>query len=363
MSATNGLARSLRTRSRLIGCCMAAVLALFALGAATAGATPVPVKETYLALGDSLAFGYSQQLFNENEKLGEPPSAFEHGYANYYLNHLRPKLNGVQLTNKGCPGETTMSMIGNNPVLLGGLNFALAGKTPYPVEGEAPCAYHAAGLPLHSEYGGKSQLESAMEAIAVDSFIGKPVTTVSLNIGANDELHSIGKCKAEVEFEWKTFGESKQYGGVTPEASVNNCIAAHVNELFGHILTNISGIYVALRNGASFGGANYLGKIIFDGGYDPYGNVFGTGELLAGSNGLQFILNQNEEAVGGKFGACFANTQTKFNPQNKTEPEKLQKWTNMANFSTFEGKANGPDIHPTPAGYKVISTVMVNACG
>src|SRR5438552_1353682 len=147
MSATNGSTR-LRTRGRLIGLGLAVAFALSALFASTAGATP-PIKETYLALGDSLAFGYSTHVFNENFP-AEPPSAFEKGYAHYYFNHLKPAFNGVQQTNKGCPGETTDSMIGNG---------ALAGA--FGIEGESPCGYHKVGFPLHSEYGaGQSQLES-----------------------------------------------------------------------------------------------------------------------------------------------------------------------------------------------------------
>ena len=70
MSATHGLARAAlaqpASRTRLV-----AVFALSAVLASTASAVN-PIKETYLALGDSLAFGYSQQLFNENLVNGEP---------------------------------------------------------------------------------------------------------------------------------------------------------------------------------------------------------------------------------------------------------------------------------------------------
>jgi len=366
MSAKNGSAVSFRRRSRLIGCAAAVVFAFAALFAASAGAVvPPPPTQSYLALGDSLAFGYSQQLFNENQKFGEPPTAFEHGYANYYFQHLRPRTNHVQLQNNGCPGETTDSMIGNG---------ALAGA--FGIPGASPCGYHKAGLALHHEYGGsKSQLESALETIAVDAGTGKPVTTISLNIGANDELAAVKACEKEVGEEYVAEGKSK-YGGENPEQSVALCIGAHAKGLFEHILGNMGKILYAIRNGATFGGVNYSGKIIVQGYYDPYGNVFGTGELLKGSNALTQILNvkeaklvsstapEAEEEGHEPFGACYANPQPKFNPmKTKLESERLQKWTNMANTTEFEGKKNGPDIHPTPAGYKVLSTTMVVACG
>src|SRR5262249_20077839 len=148
--------------------------------ASSASASPPPIKEKYLALGDSLAFGYSTQTFNENFP-AESPSAFETGYAHWYFLHLKPGKEGVAEINNGCPGETTDSMIGNG---------ALAAA--FGIEGESPCAYHKTGFPLHHEYGGeKSQLENVIETMAVNSFSGTPVTHISLNIGANDELHQI----------------------------------------------------------------------------------------------------------------------------------------------------------------------------
>jgi len=360
MQATYGSA--VRPGIRTI-CLAAIVLAVSVLGfASTASAAKkINPTQTYLAMGDSLAFGYSQQLFNENEKLGEPPTAFEHGYANKYWTKLKPYEQHVALTNQGCPGETTDSMIGNGP-----LGAALEANAE--AHGEAPCAYHyAAGLPLHHEYGGtKSQLESTLEQIAVDSFTGVPVTTLSLNIGANDELRQIKKCETEVGEEWTNEGKSK-YGGSSPSESFHFCVAANAKPLFEHILKNIGASLFAIREGSKFGGVNYTGKIIVQGGYDPYGSVFTPEhELLEGSNALAALLNQEEKKVVEEhFGACYANPQPLFNPEGKSkrEPERLQKWTNMANFTEYEGKKNGPDIHPTPAGYGELASVMFMQCG
>lgn len=379
MQAMNGSAGSRRSRGRLIGCCMALALLVTALFASSASAAKVPVTHTDLAIGDSLAFGYSQQLFNENESLGEPPTSFEHGYANAYWNLSKQKPAGGQLVNNGCPGETTDSMIGNGP-LGKGMEGAL-GTT-----GESPCGYHKVGLPLHHEYGGtKSQLESALTVIAEDAGAGKPVTTLTLNIGANDELHAIAKCEkeaepAEGEAYVKAYTETLEKGGTVAEAEaagkaaaeaagkayVKKCIEENATALFKHILTNIGGSLYVLRHATSFGyPVDYTGKIVVLGGYDPYGNVFGTGELLSGSNALASILNFEEAKVvtGEAFGACYANPQPLFNPGNAKEPIRLQKWTNMANFTEFEGKKNGPDIHPTPAGYKQLAKVMFQQCG
>jgi hypothetical protein len=354
---------------------LAVAFALSAVFASSAGAM-APVKERYLALGDSLAFGYSQQLFNENEKTGENPAAFEHGYANYYMNKLKWKANGIQLVNNGCPGETSGGLIGTGPL---GIGLAKGGAEP-----EAECEYHnVSGLPLHHEYGaGKSQLENALETIAVAAGEGKPVTRLSLNIGANDQLHAVKKCEEEAKptaeaAYIKAFTETLEKGGTPAEADaagkaaaaaagkafVENCLKEKAKALFEHIAHNIGATLFALRKGAEFGGVNYTGKIILQGGYDPFGNVFGKGELLPNSTALVSILNGIEEKeVAPPFGACFANPFPRFNPLNKAEPLRLQTLTNMANFTEFEGKKNGPDIHPTVTGYKVLGNLMAVAC-
>jgi hypothetical protein len=354
MQATHGFAVPFRRLA--IACVFALALAASAVFASSSHA--VTVTKHDLALGDSLAFGYSQQLFNENETTGENPKAFEHGYPNYYFNQSKAKALGSALTNNGCPGETTDSLIGNGP--LGAALEAGAGATT-----ESPCGYHKLGLPLHHEYGGtKSQLENALETIAVDSFIGQPVTTLTLNIGANDQLRQVKACEKEIGEEWAKEGKSK-YGGETPKQSFENCLVAHVTPLFKHILTNIGASLYAIRNGEEFGGVNYTGKIVVLTGYDPYGAVFTPGvELLNNSNNLVAALNSEEGAlVSSKFGACAANPQPIFNPRNKREPETLQKFTNMANFTEFEGKKNGPDIHPTQIGYAKLAAIMKKACG
>ncbi|HMH46575.1 MAG TPA: hypothetical protein VK538_02565 [Solirubrobacteraceae bacterium] len=74
MQAMNGSAVSFRKRGRLIGCCMALVLAFSALVfSASAGAATPPPPTTYLALGDSLAFGYTQEKFENHFPSNESP--------------------------------------------------------------------------------------------------------------------------------------------------------------------------------------------------------------------------------------------------------------------------------------------------
>lgn len=249
MSAKNGSAVTLHKRS-LVAVCVAAAFVLCAVFSSAASAK-VPIKETYLALGDSLAFGYSHELENNNANAGDPATAFEHGYVNEYFLKMKPKAVGMQLQNLACPGETTESMAG--PALEGLMETYLGfdgagvegpegaikegvGNVEYEEtnikgakavhdDSETPCAYHKAQVeeaaynkelpngwsapgftvPLHNEYSeftgkeGSSQLEAALGAIAEDAAAGKPVTTLTINIGSNDQLHFIKECEVEGE--------------------------------------------------------------------------------------------------------------------------------------------------------------------
>src|ERR1035441_1370035 len=123
MQAMNGSAGSVRSRGRLIGCCLALALALTALVLApvAANATEPPEQKTFLAVGDSISFGYSQQKFNENYP-SEAPSFFETGVINQ-TNKLLQKATelgkGSTIVNYACPGETSNGLIGENGALGG----------------------------------------------------------------------------------------------------------------------------------------------------------------------------------------------------------------------------------------------------
>jgi hypothetical protein len=156
-------------------------------------------------------------------------------------------------------------------------------------------------------------------------------------------------------------------------------LIATVPGLFAQIDTNVIGILTAIHD------AGFKGRVIFVGTYDPYGRVGGVSsghkELVAGDNALGLQLVALEKATftkkALKVKSCYSNTEALFNPasENETlaneelEESQLAAWTNMANFTVFEGKtfgqpgADGPDIHATPLGYEKMAELMHTTCG
>jgi lysophospholipase L1-like esterase len=377
MQATHGSETAFRGRGRLLGGLFALVLLVCGLVfSPVAQALKTPPPETdYLALGDSLAFGYTQEKFNNNFppctkgefELCEPPSAFEEGYDHFLAKKLRGdskkaseqageeiNLKGLVDINNGCPGETTDSLIGNG---------ALAAA--FGIPGESPCDYHKKGFRLHHEYGGVSQLENTIGVLAAKA--GK-VKDVTLDIGANDELHALAKCEKEVTEEYEKEGKSKY--GPNPKAAVNGCIGAHVEELFKHIIENIGRILFAVDHGSAFGGVDYTGPIEFLGFYNP--NTF----VNPGTDTLQKTLNEQIELTFTNpespnyvpnlvYGNPFLKTNgTGFNATR--EKEKIAKYTEMCNPNvqkptTGEDPGCEGDIHPSKAGYELLANVLFKA--
>jgi lysophospholipase L1-like esterase len=118
---------------------------------------------SYLALGDSVTFGYE-----EPQVVPAPDYADASSFANY------PDMLGDELhldvANVACPGETTGSFI-NTSAISNGCENTL---------GDTASAYRSA-FPLHVSYSG-SQLAYALSYLRQHP----DVTLVSLMIGAND---------------------------------------------------------------------------------------------------------------------------------------------------------------------------------
>jgi lysophospholipase L1-like esterase len=130
--------------------------------AAAAGVQPVHAGFDYLALGDSVAFGYRPPAVT-------PPAAYldADNFVGYPEDLATART--LRLANASCPGETTASMI-------------TAGAQSNGCENSlgSPVGYRTL-FPLHVDYSG-TQL-----AYAIDYLRSHPRTRlVTINIGAND---------------------------------------------------------------------------------------------------------------------------------------------------------------------------------
>jgi lysophospholipase L1-like esterase len=306
-------------RTRLLVCCVASIAALGALVLApSAGAAKI--GNTYLALGDSLAYGYHAAQFKEELAKGEgtciaagiciKPASFNDGYVDDFgaaLKFANPKL---QIINDGCPGETTDAFIKGSGIPGFCSNFPA--NTPFP------------DVWLHHPYTG-SQLEDALAILKANP----NVSPITLDIGSNDVLQA---CPITVP-----------------------CGQVQVEALFGHIAANVGYILAQLRAAAP------KAQIVLIGSYNPYPTVLpppGGDKTLAALNALL-------ASVAAKVtGASFANSEPPFNPSIITGGPETQDlpticaFTAMCPGGTFNPLSKEADIHPTKLGYAVMAGVV-----
>ena len=143
----------------------AALCVFAAIGAAATSAKPVTGSDangTYLALGDSVAFGYVPP-----QAVPAPKYADAHSFVGY-PEFLAQQLN-ERVSNASCPGETSTSML-------------VAGAQSNGCENSlgSPIGYRT-GSPLHVEYRG-TQMDYALHYLAAH----KHTRLVTIDIGAND---------------------------------------------------------------------------------------------------------------------------------------------------------------------------------
>jgi lysophospholipase L1-like esterase len=270
-----------RSHLRLGGRCLpllAAALSVMLL-AAPAGARgrqaqrptpprPVYAQTSYLALGDSLAFGYSQAKFNSLYP-NENPADFETGYVNDFGDILKLFDPGLQIVNDGCPGETTESFI------------------------DGPCAYQLE-FPLHHPYSGGPDSSQLSDALAYLRAHPGRVTPITIDIGANDALGLIEGCNKEPA-----------------------CVLAGAPATFAKIGGNLALILGDLRAAAPHA------QIIVLGLYNPFG------ETLAGGDALTAKLNEVMAGDAASVGARFADPLPVFNPPGALEAPTICLLTNM----------------------------------
>ncbi len=373
---------SLRSRARLFGCAIALVaLSAMMLTPGIASAKETPTTTTYLALGDVVGFGQTEEGFKNNET-NESPSFFEEGYVNDLAKDLKKSTEvgkGITIVNDSCPSDTTNTFIGENPA-IGGTESSEEPSAPAYYQGEYtdyhPCIYHQLeGFPLHNSFGDESQLEEALGTLNE----GNPaheVKLITLEIGANDELSGLTKCEDEVAQEFSETGESRF--GERPVGAFDGCIIVNsegqpsnpkVGEgYFPHMEKNIKTILTELT-GTEPGEGHYTGPIVLGGYYNP------DSFSVPGSDALQRALNESmEKNVVPNFPTVtYANPFPVFNGRyhtEATEKKSICKNTEMCNPNVQKtGSEEQPympagedgDINPSPTGAKTIAKGMNEA--
>jgi lysophospholipase L1-like esterase len=173
-----------------------ALLAAVALALVAVPASAGPEAQdssTYLALGDSYAFGYNPLVSKSN------PNNFP-GYSDAVAATLE-----LQLTNASCPGETSLSMI--------------TGTRP-----DNGCQNYRSQFPLHTAYSG-SQLAFAVHYLQTH----RHTHLVTLQIGGNDLLILLVTCNNNTA-----------------------CIIAGLPAVEAKMAANLNTIYSAIRNTADY---------------------------------------------------------------------------------------------------------------
>src|SRR2546426_3768298 len=84
-----------------------ALVLLPSLASAASGPVYQAPQAYYLALGDSIAYGFQPA----KARAGLPPSRFNTGYVDVFAARLRTIAPKLQVVNYGCPGESTKTFI------------------------------------------------------------------------------------------------------------------------------------------------------------------------------------------------------------------------------------------------------------
>jgi len=353
MSARTGFAVSFPKHGRLIGCAMALALTLsaFVLMPGVANASVgAPKTVTYLALGDSISFGYSEERFNLHFPT-ESPSYFDEGFTNGFAKDLRKSIGkSIRLVNDACPGETSNGLIGENPALGG------EASTESIAEVEAPGGYQGIGdwhpckytfvdhLPLHNGgyIEGATEVSQLEEAIASIASTTSPVEAITLNIGSNDELAGITKCEDE--------------HGAEGELAILVCIKHEAEDVIvPHILNNIADTIVQLDL------RGYAKPIVLLGFFNTDSLLLpGSDELQKGVNtAVEDELLPELKADYGIENVTYANPFPVFNKgTGAKEQASICKYTEMCNPNDPGGSHDDGDIHPSPKGYKELAKLV-----
>jgi lysophospholipase L1-like esterase len=258
---------------------------------------------TYLALGDSIAFGFNPTILSPTLPLPSPAAFTGYPEVVAQVEHL---LKSKKEVNASCPGETSASFW-----ILGAPDNGCNGAGP---QGQ-PSFKSSVGL--HTNYSG-TQLEFAISQLSSN----KHIKLVTLGIGGNDLLLVEEQCVAR------------------PVPSFAGCVQAILPGVLQAYGTNLTAILTAIR-------ANYQGTLVLVNNYSSSADPLFTEAVAA--------LDSVTTLVGTNFGVKFADAFTGFQVASAFfggDP--------CAAGLLIRLSATACDVHPSPAGRDLLAaTVML----
>jgi lysophospholipase L1-like esterase len=260
---------------------------------------------TYLALGDSIAYGLNVLLLPPPPFTQTPlpaPSAFV-GYPEVIADQLH-LANSKKEVNASCPGETSGSFY-----IPGAQDYGCHDNGP---QGQPP---FKTWVGLHASYPG-TQLEFAVSQLQSN----KHIDLVSLNIGANDVLLLLAKCGTD-----------------------QTCVGSGLPATLGSYAQNLANILTAIRVSAG-----YQGRLVVVLQYSPQAPL----------TPVAAALNATTISVASHFGVIFADGFTAFQIASLPyggDPCQAGLLVNL-------GSA-GCDIHPSLKGQEILADTVIAAIG
>lgn len=256
-------------------------------------------KITYLALGDSVAFGLNVTILPPPPFTAKPPqpSAFV-GYPEVIAQSVKV-LAPVTELNASCPGETSTGFITATGPDYGCYSDGPQGQPPF---------FSWVGLKV--KYTG-SQL-----AYAVGELPKKHYNLVTLQIGSNDALLLLKQCNNDV-----------------------TCVYTGLPAVLGELGSNLTQILTQIRS-------VYSGRLVLVGYYSP----------LTELDPVAVALNSTMLAVGLRFGITYADGFAAFQLASAPYGGDPCKAGLLVRLS-----ATTCDIHPSLLGSQVLAqTVMTS---
>jgi lysophospholipase L1-like esterase len=259
---------------------------------------------TYLALGDSIAFGFDPTLFSPTLPTPTPSQFIGYPEVVAQGEHL---LQSKKEVNAACPGETSGSFWISGALDNGCNDPGPAGQPPFKTT-----------IGLHTNYTG-TQLAFAESELAGN----KHINLVTLGIGGNDLLLVDQRCTA------------------ASVPSFAGCVQEYLPGVLQSYATNLTAILEALR-------ANYGGMLILVKNYSPSADPLFIEAVGA--------LNQVMMQVGVNFGVRFADAFTAYQIASA-----LYGGDPCAAGLLIRLTPTTCDVHPSPLGRDVLAAAVILA--